>query len=301
MPGRTYSARVERAFSVQSTLAGHGEHCSADPTSLAAIGRARGHQIRVRRSDRAYAIYTVSDVRAESTDHVVRMALAARERLGTTDEFDTIVDARVANPTITDAEAEACGELVERLDDDGAQHRLVVIAPHGGMIEPYTDAQAERLASRLADHGVSSWRCKGWRPGGGAYARWHITSTELHEASFPLLARIIDRRFTYAVAFHGFEEADVLIGGTAPLAVKQEIKEAIEAVLGGGIAVRIAQHNERYAGDDPRNVVNRLAPDNGVQIEQAWDARRTYWQAITDAVASVYARRLASSEPRSAG
>ena len=47
------------------------------------------------------------------------------------------------------ADAEAGGELVERLDDDGELRGLIVIAPHGGDIEPHTDEQAERVAFRL--------------------------------------------------------------------------------------------------------------------------------------------------------
>ena len=61
---------------------------------------------------------------------------------------------------------------------------LVVLAPHGGDIEPHTDDQAELVAAAT---GCSSWRCKGWRPGGGAHERWHITSTDIDPGSFPLL------------------------------------------------------------------------------------------------------------------
>jgi hypothetical protein len=62
---------------------------------------------------------------------------------------------------------------------------MVVIAPHGGMIERYTDCQAERVAVELS--GISCWRCNGWKPDNGAFDRWRITSTDIHEASFPLL------------------------------------------------------------------------------------------------------------------
>jgi phage replication-related protein YjqB (UPF0714/DUF867 family) len=288
-----YRARVRKAFSGQSTLVGEREHCSADPARLAAIGRALGHQVRVKRSDGEYALYTVSEIRDEAPDHVVRMAQAARERLGTTDEFDASVEARGPHPTDTDAEAEAHGELVERLDDDGTATGLVVLAPHGGLIERHTDRQAERLHCQLASRGVTSWRCKGWKPGGGAYARWHITSTEIHEASFPLLGSISSRQFAYAVAFHGFGEADILIGGAAPTPLKEDIKAAIEAVVGpSGIPVRIARPKEQYGGDDARNIVNRLSGQNGVQIEQSLEARQAHWEAIADAVASVYASKV---------
>jgi hypothetical protein len=63
------------------------------------------------------------------------------------------------------------GKFVERLDDNGWHPGLIAIAPHGGAIEPHTDQQAERVASQLAGKGVSSWRCKGWRPTDAARLR----------------------------------------------------------------------------------------------------------------------------------
>jgi phage replication-related protein YjqB (UPF0714/DUF867 family) len=193
------------------------------------------------------------------------------------------------HPTLTDAEAEAQGGLVERLSDDGASAFLIAIAPHGGWIERHTDLQAERLRDALAAHRASSWVCRGYSPGGGAHARFHVPSTDIDEAFFPLLGRVLGRGFAHAVAFHGHEETDVLIGGSAPDLRKLAVKAAIEGALGGaGIAVRIAGAGCRSGGRSPRNIVNRLAPGGGLQIEQCMNARKTYWAAIADAVASVY-------------
>jgi phage replication-related protein YjqB (UPF0714/DUF867 family) len=123
------------------------------------------------------------------------------------------------------------------------------VIPHGGDIEPHTDQQAERVAPRLAGKAVSLWRCKGFK-GEGAFARWHITSTDIHEASFPRLNSI---NFTYAVAFHGFGDAeipfDILIGGAAPYSLKQDIETAIKgAITGSDITVHIASPDEKFSG-----------------------------------------------------
>ena len=277
----------------QEDLRARREHCSADPQTLAAIGRAGGQQVRVVRNDDDFALYTVSEVRQESPDDVVRMGLLGRRRLGTDDRFDGALDSQVVHPTISDADARACGEFVERLDDDGRQCALIAIAPHGGSIERYTDEQAEHVGSRLA---VSAWRCKGYKHDGGALERWHITSTDINEASFPLLNSVITRGFAHAVAFHGFDdEPGILIGGMASDCLKRELRAAIEAALTGtGLAVRIAAPDERFGGDDPGNVVNRLSAGgaNGVQIEQSLKARADRWRAIADAVADVYAAKL---------
>lgn len=291
----TYDASVKTELSTQTILINRQERCSADPEKLTTIGRANGQQIRVKNTaNNEYAIYTVSETRQESPDNIIRMGQTARARLGTTNEFDAIVDSQVVHPSFTDEEAEANSEFVERLTDNGTHTGLVAIAPHGGKIEIYTDKQAERVASQLAAKGVSSWRCKGWKQGGGAYDRWHITSTDINPASFPLLNTIINRRFTHAVAFHGFTESKILIGGRANLALKQEIQLAIKnAVNGSNIIVEIAGAGSNYGGDSSANIVNRLANNNnGIQIEQSLTAREQYWLQIADAVASVYNSKI---------
>ncbi len=122
------------------------------------------------------------------------MGRDGRERLGVTEPFAAVVDSVVPRRRLSDADAARLGEFVERLTDDGTHQGLIAIAPHGGDIEAHTDTQAERVAARLAAHGVSAWRCKGFGGiGGGAWRRLHITSTDLPEASFPALASIIDR------------------------------------------------------------------------------------------------------------
>ncbi len=242
-----------------------------------------------------YALYTVSEVRQETPENVIRMGLVGRRRLNADGEFDAVLDPQVPHPTLADEEARAHSEFVERLADNGWQRGLIAIAPHGGNIEPHTDEQVERVAARLPPTTVSSWGCKGFKRGGGAYERWHITSTDIHESSFPRLESVIGRGFAYAVAFHGFDEPAILIGGTAALILKKELRAAIEAAtISSGIEVRIAQPNEQFGGDDPQNIVNRLTAGgaHGIQIEQSPRARSRHCLAIADAVADVYARRV---------
>ena len=160
---------------------------------------------------------------------------------------------------------------------------------------------AERLGPQLA----SAWRAKGWRPDGGAFVRWHITSTDLNPVCFPLLNSLMSRRFAHAVAFHGFnDEPGVLIGGTAPADVKEGLRQAIQAVLPSGLDVRVALPTERYGGDDPNNIVNRLSPCGGIQIEQGPSPREDHGCDIADAVADFFRPAPAPSEtwaPRDRG
>jgi phage replication-related protein YjqB (UPF0714/DUF867 family) len=135
-------------------------------------------------------------------------------------------------------------------------------------------------------------------PDGGAFDRWHITSTDIHEASFPLLNTIINRGFTHAVAFHGFSDDDILIGGGASDSLKTELKEAINDAVnneGSGckIIIRSARAEDNFNGDSPENIVNRLANGSRIQIEQALAVRERCGSEIAEAVASAYRRILA--------
>jgi phage replication-related protein YjqB (UPF0714/DUF867 family) len=300
----TFQATLREALSPeQQDLIDHAEHCSADPEALAAIGRARGHQVRVRLAadPNTFALYTVSETRDEIPDSFVRMGRDGRARLGDGGEFAAIVDSVVPRPGLDDADAQRLHEFVERLNHDGTHRGLIVLAPHGGDIEAHTDTQADRVAEKLAEYSVSSWRCKGFGPGdGGATRLFHITSTDIHEASFPALASVVGRPFRYAIAFHGFRDDEILVGGGAYFRLKAEIAAKIEeAVRGAGIPVRIAGPDDVFGGDDPRNIVNRLTTNgrNGIHIEQSLRARAEHGIAIADAVAAAFAPRLEACRP----
>jgi phage replication-related protein YjqB (UPF0714/DUF867 family) len=295
----TYDAEVRQAVAdEQQDLVDHPEHCSADAEALAGIGRALGHQVRVRLAadPPVFGLYTVSQTRDETPDTIVRMGRGGRERLGTTDPFAGVVESVVPRQRLTDAEAERLGEFVERLSDDGTHRGLLAIAPHGGDIEPHTDTQAVRVAECLTSYGVSTWLCKGFGLSRRGAAALHVTSVDIHPASFPALGSVIGCRFRYAVAFHGFRDDGVLVGGGAPFRLKAEIAAAIEgAVAGSGIRVRIAGPDDEFNGDSPRNIVNRLTAGGrgGIHLEQSRAARTGHALDIADAVAEVFAGRLA--------
>lgn len=299
-----FEGKIWKAKSEQELLLASGERCSADPDKMATIGRGVGEQVRLVRTDRKYkrvldwALFTFAEARQEEYEYNLRAAYAGRQRLGQTDTpiYIRAQDLCVVHD-MTEAEAEAAGEMLECLDEINDQHQgIVCCAPHGGFIESYTDEQAERmhdqLVNQLGSKPSSCWRCKGFKPGGGAFDRYHITSTELHRNSFPKLDQIADRGFTYAVSFHGYSEADIAVGGAAPDALKQEVAAAIQQAVGQDYDVVVVSSGP-YAGVSPDNFVNWLtANGQGVQIEQPYGARSNHWQAIADAVAAVFAAKL---------
>jgi len=299
----TFAARVERAGPEQPGLDDHAEHCSADPEALAGIGRRRGEQIRVGLAGTpgVSAVFTIVETRDEADPGVVRLGPGGRARLGGGGfPADAAVDSVVARRAISDDQAARLGEFVERLVDDGRQRDLIVLAPHGGQIEPHTDEQAERVAARLSEHNVTLWCCKGFGRGPGeARRRFHITTTDLHVASFPALRVVIGRGFHHAVAFHGQQADDVLIGGRAQFRLKAELANAIEEVVSGsGIRVRITTPADVFGGDSPHNLVNRITIGGrgGIHVEQSLLARRRHGVEIADVVARVFVSRSTMSQ-----
>jgi phage replication-related protein YjqB (UPF0714/DUF867 family) len=297
---------IKQARSDQDDLRKHRERASVRPDFAATLGLDVGRQAILRRDADRFALYTLVDAGAEPSADTVRMGEDGRGRLGGADEeqFDGCLDGVAVDPAATEDEARRGEKLLELLDDDDAPDGLIVLAPHGGDIEQFTDSQAEHLRSLLTDLGVSCWRCKGWKPNGGAAARWHITSTDISSASFPRLATVDGRGFRHAVSFHGFAtdddaRPDVLVGGGAPDALKRVVRAVIAAaVAGAGLRVEIAGPDDPLGGDEDRNLVNRLTANrhNGIQIEQRLRARTgtlpdsttPRWQAIAAAVADVY-------------
>ncbi len=158
--------------SEQGELIDQEEHCSMDARTIAALGIADRRQVRITAAGRR-AIYTVSETRDETADGVVRMGLGGRRRLGQDDVFEATASAAILDPDLPDQRAEAEGRFVERLADDGAQKALIIVAPHGGGIEPHTDEQAAGVAARFPADRVSTWVCKAFEP-----TPWRATSPQ---------------------------------------------------------------------------------------------------------------------------
>jgi hypothetical protein len=184
---------------------------------------------------------------------------------------------------LDDDHAKAYSEFVEHLADDDYNSELVVIAPHGGDIEEHADEQAQYVAQQLPSNCVSVWMCKGFKKGGGAFARWHITSTDISEESFPKLRTVYGRQFKFAIAFHGWGGDSICIGGSEPdpdnpdclreeISLEEEIKCAIEKAVSGSesdpdglIEVVLGDDGDgdkrcpqNFNGNNPKNFANRL-------------------------------------------
>jgi phage replication-related protein YjqB (UPF0714/DUF867 family) len=291
------------------------EHCSVNGHQIRMTGLNAGQQVRIERpteNGTTLALYTISGAHDEESnsvflDYNVSEDVGKRFGLPTTKPFQGKINAQVAALGLTDAEAKTYSEFVEHLADNDYNSELVVIAPHGGDIEESTDEQAQYIAKQLPSKSASVWMCKGFKKGGGAFYRWHITATDISEESFPKLQTIIGRQFKYAIAFHGWGGKSICIGGSKedPDNLKGQIKEEIEKAVSGSesdpdhlkIEVVLGGHGDErcpknFNGNDSKNIVNRLGT-TGVQIEQCEKARsEKYRFKIAAAVAKVIGPKL---------
>lgn len=271
-----------------AVLRGEDEHVLVSAGLLEEMGVSPGEQIRAgsthKSADYDSVLYTV--VGKNSERETINMSKSGFDRLGLKKDTPGFGRGYAPHPEYeTRDEGDTNDEYAEVLVDDGQQSELVACAAHGGWIEYRTDKQSEYIADEL---GVTEWSCVGYNSGGGAYDRWHITSTDISPASFPKLASISQRQFTHAVSFHGFSEDGIAIGGGAPNSLKEEMRDAIDAATDGQYNVSVTA-DDNYNGDSPENFVNWITEaSNGIQIEQGWNARTDGWANIADAVAGVY-------------
>lgn len=273
---------------------------SADPRLLDTQDISVGQQVRLTRTDDEFAAYTVVEDRPEAPEETLRMPDSGKSRLDLSDgrsfpsdrnscpgpqtdhslddEFEATISTTVPAPNRSAKEARRDGELVEQLDERDSSR--VMIAPHGGGMQPWTDEQAAYAAELTS---ATSWRALGWgpTPAGGAFQRWYVPSTEIDPASYPELGRIADTDFDVAVDFGGVCERGVLVGGNADKSLRKAVRDSINEAMPSRVLK--AELSDDGAADSM--LVNRLG-DDGIFISQSYTTRRAYYEEIAYGVAA---------------
>ncbi len=137
---------------------------------------------------------------------------------------------------------------------------LLVMAPHGGCIEPGTDI----LASALAGTRHAFYAFKGLKPRGNRSL--HLPSHRFDEP----LANDMAARADWILTLHGCarRDASILVGG------RDRIRGALfcRRLNSAGLRARITRQHG-LAGRHPANLCNRGRLGAGVQLEIARDLR----------------------------
>lgn len=147
---------------------------------------------------------------------------------------------------------------------------VVVIAPHGGAIEPGTSEIAEAVAGN--DFGLAIFA--GTKDSGNSIL--HITSTNFDEPRCVALVQESQK----VVAIHGEDSAAaiVFLGGKDVLTGAQ-VRAALERA---GYAVQ-EHDNPELQGTADRNICNRSKRGAGVQLELSRGLRATFFEALNAA------------------
>jgi len=158
--------------------------------------------------------------------------------------------------------------------------RILVMAPHGGWIEPFTT----ELARKVAGSDFSFYSFRGIKKEGNDVL--HLTSHRFDEPVALDAAASADR----VLAIHGErtgEQAFVMVGGRCP-----ELRSVLRTALqGAGINVRVPR--EGLDGRHRRNICNRGRHGMGGQLEISEGLRRRFRDHPGDRDAFVRAVREA--------
>lgn len=132
--------------------------------------------------------------------------------------------------------------------------RVLIMAPHGGRIEPATAEVAEAIAGME----YSFYSFEGLKAGGNG-----VLHIESHLFDEPRALRAVEKADTI-ITVHGqvdWEEAFVMVGGLDD-GLRSEIQRQLEAA---GFQTR--PPSEGLMGTDPMNICNRGKWGRGVQLE----------------------------------
>lgn len=269
------------------------ENCTIDDELRTSEGLAVGDQflLTVKSSTRKYGLVTIhSDYEDGSDNDDIRMRLSGRQRFDQSDSFDAYIDPWKALQGKTDSWLNDNDEMGEfKSESSSTQTDMIIMAPHGGMIENYTDELAVRFYNGLVttnSKDASLWYCIGHQDAIGAFDAWHITSADISENNFGYLDDLSGRTYSYAVTVHGYSGTDVLVGGGASDTLKNAVKDALDDIS-WSYDVTVVGEGDSYGGTHTNNIVNRYS-SSGVQLEIPYGARRDYWEDIADALTDYY-------------
>jgi phage replication-related protein YjqB (UPF0714/DUF867 family) len=155
---------------------------------------------------------------------------------------------------------------------------VLIVAPHGGLIEDGTSELAEMIAG--ADH--SLFLFEGLKPFGDNRVL-HITSHEFDQPDCVALASNCDT----VMSVHGcLGDERIHVGGR-----DGDLSAALAAHLSQA-QFPVEADSRRYPGLHVRNICNRGRSGRGAQLEVTYDLRAEKWRAaIARAVRSAIAAR----------
>jgi phage replication-related protein YjqB (UPF0714/DUF867 family) len=267
---------------------GRPTHCLLHEETLNSFGLRVGDQVRLDHRDQTgvQGNFTVSGTHA-GNQQSVRVSPLGAARLAADADAPVAIDRRAVRSDLSPSEARAQAEITER-SSSPTDPTVLVSAPHGGSIEEFTGKQVGRIRTQLADRSATPATHQVFGFGDrnmGAFARWHITSTNISLNSYRKLGSITSHSFRTGVALHRWRREEVLIGGRAPDWVRRTIADRVQADMDVPIVARDNPEVKRWSGKSPRNYINRVSKNGGIQIEQPGLLSKQWYLEFADSLA----------------
>jgi len=161
---------------------------------------------------------------------------------------------------------------------------VLIIAPHGGRIEPGTS----EIAALIACGNYNLYRFEG-RKGRGENTALHITS---HHFDEPKALKLV-AKCRIVLGIHGCKGRGAIYVGGGDTPLREDLAAALRAT-----GLRVKAYGHKYSAEEPLNICNRGSRRAGAQLEITRDLRRSpQWRARIAALArEVIARHLAAPE-----
>jgi len=280
--------------------ANHGlsgaEDCLLRAAVATHLNRTVGDQLRLWPVDapEEAAAYTIQQTFATPTREPpadIVLPSAECDHLADDRPFEANLAATVPDPGQSYVDAWEHNGICETVWDDGSAD-LLVCAPHAGDIEANTGRIAATIRKRLGTDRASAWFVHGFGP--DAFDRYHITTNDMAPASYPGLARLVNRPFRLVVSVHVWGGNEVLVGGLASDSLREQIAQRIHTAIEGDRQVVTDYETGKYMAATQDNLVNWLSADGttGVQLECPPYVVNRYRRPVAHAVADVCADAL---------
>jgi phage replication-related protein YjqB (UPF0714/DUF867 family) len=153
----------------------------------------------------------------------------------------------------------------------------LIVAPHGGVIEPGTDLLAKMIANN-GNYGLYTFTSNKQICDDISGCRaMHITSTKFNEPALEKLLAYYTSTTGVPVSIHGYgsldkqepypgETTNMIISGGRNSGLKEIISNNLRT-LGFSTDVRNSSKDGPFSGTNPNNFINITNPSGGVQIE----------------------------------
>jgi len=147
------------------------------------------------------------------------------------------------------------------------QTQLILLAPHGGQVEPNTE-QIIQLINQKVALPTGLWYTTGIVNGSlnKAFKKWHTTNKTHSVTDFSLYNTFLESTYDLAISFHVMSKEGIIIGGRSDNSVKQSLQTHLQNVYNSQQVI-FGTPQSTLSGLNPTNFVNTIPSTQSIHIE----------------------------------